>query len=298
MARRRRRRSTVRVATGRGAPVALVVAPAAAAVIGALALGAAAANLDDGEPEAAAGNAATRQLDEDAPTNRLERPSWSLADENDAIESFISTPTGSQVTYLDLRTGEHTGSATEYLPRPALSLGKLYLADYVLANGTVAEKYDALEMIVASDDAIATELYDKYPESISQTARKYGLVSTVAGEAWGESATSSFDVVRFVAELLADDPTHPILLAMAAADEEAADGYTQDFGTARIKGAVGSKWGWSNDRGLHSSVTFGEGFVAAAAVAGSADDLDELVDEQLGSLKGVEVDLSDDDSDS
>src|SRR5699024_1164956 len=117
----------------------------------------------------------------------------------------------------------------------ALSLSKLYIADYGSDEGTESEKYDALQMISDSDDGIAEELFAAYPESIDEVAKKYGLYSTDAGEYWGRSVTSTYDVVKFIRALKDEDPLHPILVAMSQPDEIAADGYEQDFGTAVLK---------------------------------------------------------------
>ncbi|WP_244311075.1 hypothetical protein [Corynebacterium hindlerae] len=195
----------------------------------------------------------------------------------DQLDNFRDFPGGSQMTLVKLRTGEHVGSATERFPRPALSLAKLYLADYVFEHGDDNDRDKAREMIERSSDSLAYELIEKYPEAISATAREYGLWSTRAGETWGLSTTSTYDVVKFVQAKLEQDPTSPVLEAMKASAAIAADGYGQDYGTAKLPGAQGTKWGWSNWYDLHSSVTFGEDFVAAAAVYGSASDLTALV---------------------
>ncbi len=204
-----------------------------------------------------------------------------VADTDNRLGAFVENSTGSQVSYFRLSDGYHTGTATERFARPALSLIKLYIADYVLEHGTLTERYEAIEMISSSDDASAEELYERYPESVEETARKYGLLSTRGDERWGYSVTSTYDVVKFVATLLEEDPTSPILVAMAQASPVATDGYGQDFGTSELPGVIGTKWGWSDDRELHSSVSFGENFVVAAAVTGSADDLTQLVERQL-----------------
>lgn len=209
------------------------------------------------------------------------RPAVEEPGDDTGLESFIRNSTGSQVTYHRLSDGFHTGTATERFARPALSLIKLYIADYVLKHGTLAEQYEAVAMISSSDDASAEELYERYPEAIEATAREYGLLSTRGDERWGYSVTSTYDVAKFIAQLLEDDPTSPILVAMAQASPVAADGYGQDFGTSELPGVIGTKWGWSDDRQLHSSVSFGEDFVVAAAVTGSADDLTRLVENQL-----------------
>ena len=195
----------------------------------------------------------------------------------------------SQLTYIRLSDGMHLGSANERFARPALSLSKLYIADYVIDEGTGSEKYDALQMISNSDDGIAEELFATYPESIDEVAKKYGLYSTDAGEYWGRSVTSTYDVVKFIQALKDADPLHPILVAMSQPDEIAADGYEQDFGTAVLKNVIGTKWGWSNDRDIHASVSFGDNFIVAASVTGSARDLTKLVRTQLSGQKLTEA---------
>lgn len=205
------------------------------------------------------------------------------------MEDFLRNSTGSQVTFVRLTDGFHAGTATERFARPALSLSKLYIADYVLRHGSNVEIYEAIEMIRSSDDRMAEELYEKYPDSIDETAETYGLLSTRGDERWGYSVTSTYDVVTFIAALMESDMTHPILVAMAASEDVAADGYDQDFGTAVLSGSLGTKWGWSDNRQLHSSVTFGEDWVAAAAVTGSAEDLSSLVSYQIEDLPGMEL---------
>lgn len=197
------------------------------------------------------------------------------------LDIFVENTTGSQISFRRLSDGHHTGTATERFARPALSLIKLYIAEYVIEHGTFAERYAAIDMISSSDDRTAGELYRAYPESIDAVAREYGLLSTRAHERWGSSVTSTYDVVEFIVQLMEQDPLHPILVAMAEATPVAADGYGQDFGTSVLPGVVGTKWGWSDSRELHSSVSFGENFVVAAAVTGSADDLTDLVEFQL-----------------
>ena len=67
-------------------------------------------------------------------------------------------------------------------------------------------------------------------------------------------------------------------------DKIAADGYEQNFGTSTLPGVIGTKWGWSNDLTLHSSVSYGENFVVAVAVSGTAEDLTDLVELQVAGL--------------
>lgn len=197
------------------------------------------------------------------------------------VVEFVENATGPQASFYSLADGERIGTATERFARPALSLAKLYIAAYVLDHGTPEETYQAIHMISDSSDVDADELYRKYPDSIDKVAQEYGLYSTRGAPRWGYSDTSTYDVVTFVATLLAEDPTHPILVAMHMADPVAEDGYGQDFGTSTLPGALGTKWGWSDDLALHSSVTFGDGWVAAAAVTGSAEDLSDFVEAQM-----------------
>lgn len=243
----------------------------------------------DGEPNSSADGSGVfgqSSRSERAVLDVPEQNGWSPDDAgtDGDFDEFLQNSTGSQVTFVRLTDGFHAGTATERFARPALSLGKLYIADYVMRNGTDTEVYQAVEMIRSSDNEMANELYAEYPESIAETADRYGLLSTRSHERWGYSVTSTYDVVTFIAALMEEDRTHPILVAMAASEDVAADGYEQDFGTAVLPGALGTKWGWSDDRQLHSSVTFGADWVAAAAVTGAAEDLTSLVTYQIEDL--------------
>lgn len=188
---------------------------------------------------------------------------------------------GAQMTLINLETGEVTGTATQRFARPALSLVKLYLAYYVIAHGDVEDHYAAAAMVSDSNDRTAQNLAEKYPDAIEQVAEEFDLFSTRAGERWGASRTSTYDVATFIAALRSESPSHPVLVAMALADPVAADGYKQDFGTAVLPGEIGTKWAWSDAQDLHSTVSFGENWVAAAAVSGDAEDLSDFVEAQL-----------------
>lgn len=211
------------------------------------------------------------------------------------LPELVESSTGSQASFYRLSDGYRTGSASERFARPALSLVKLYIAEYVLDHGTLGEKYQAIEMISASDDRTANELYEKYPESIEEVAEEYQLASTRGEPMWGYSVTSTYDAVTFIAQLMEEDRTHPILVAMAEASPIASDGYGQDFGTAGLPGVIGTKWGWSDRRDLHSSVSFGENFVVAAAVTGTASKLTELAEFQLTDEVVQAIDMADQD---
>nr|WP_305137955.1 hypothetical protein [Corynebacterium aurimucosum] len=204
-----------------------------------------------------------------------------LAAVPDSVGQFLKGDESKAITYYRIETGMHMGSATEHQPRYALSLIKLYIATYVLERGSFEDKYVALDMIADSSDESAAQLFEKYPRSIDVIAKEYGLESTSAGEDWGHSMTSTYDVVRFIVQLMEDDPTHPVLVAMSHADAVSADGYEQNYGTAKLSDVVGSKWGWSDSKDRHSSVSFGENFVVAASIEGSAEELTSYVRKEI-----------------
>ena len=204
-----------------------------------------------------------------------------LAGVDDSVGQFLTGDKSKSITYYRIETGMHMGSPTEHQPRYALSLIKLYIATYVIEHGSFEDKYLALEMIADSSDESAGKLFEKYPRSIDSVAREYGLTSTKAGKDWGHSKTSTYDVVRFIVQLMEDDPTHPVLVAMAHADEVSADGYQQDYGTAALSDVVGTKWGWSDSKDRHSSVSFSENFVVAASIEGSASELTSYVRKEI-----------------
>lgn len=204
-----------------------------------------------------------------------------MAAVDDEVGQFLKGDDKKAITYYRIETGMHMGSPTEHMPRYALSLIKLYIATYVIEHGSFEDKYLALEMIADSSDESAGKLFEKYPRSIDSVAREYGLTSTEAGKDWGHSKTSTYDVVRFIVQLMEDDPTHPVLVAMAHADDVSADGYRQNYGTAVLSDVTGTKWGWSDSRDRHSSVSFSENFVVAASIEGSASELTSYVRKEI-----------------
>lgn len=227
-------------------------------------------------------SASEDQSDSDGSTGITESDLKSLGS---GAEEIVMDEGKSQLTYVRLSDGMHLGTANEKLARPALSLSKLYIAEYVLAEGSEEEKFQALNMISTSSDDIAEDLFEAYPESIDEVAAEYGLESTESANHWGNSVTSAYDIVKFIAAIKDENPTHPILVAMSQPDEIAADGYDQDFGTADMNNVIGTKWGWSNNRQVHSSVSFGHNFIVAASVNGSARDLTRLVRTQVSGSK-------------
>ena len=203
-----------------------------------------------------------------------------IAADLDGEVKFVANAKARELSYYRM-DGMRMGTDGERNAMPALSLIKLYLAKYVLDHGTLEDQYEALDMIADSSDVSASDLFKRYPESIDAVAEDYELESTRAGSEWGKSVTSVYDVVNFIKALREESPTHPILVAMAQATTTAEDGYRQDYGTAKLSNVLGSKWGWSDDKTLHSSVSFGKNFIVAASVSGSAEDLTKFVKKEV-----------------
>ncbi|MDO4909859.1 MAG: hypothetical protein Q3962_08455 [Corynebacterium sp.] len=182
---------------------------------------------------------------------------------------------GTQLLFYQMDTGHLTMSANAQCPRYGLSLSKLYIADYVYRYGEPEEAPIATRMVETSDDEQAAAFFERYPDSISTIAREYGLAATHSEELWGNSVTSAYDIALFLSAKFAQDPNDPVLEAMRNMSPVAADGYQQNFGTATLHGVEGTKLGWSNDDGMHNSVSFGTDshghhFIAIACVFGDS----------------------------
>ncbi|MCS4490049.1 hypothetical protein N7326_04270 [Corynebacterium sp. ES2794-CONJ1] len=186
-----------------------------------------------------------------------------------------------QITYVNIAEGGHIGTVNERAPRPALSLIKLYIAQYIFERGDTSDFPRARSMVRTSDDDLATDLYEKYPQSIDWVIKKYGLESTQANTQWGYSLTSTFDVAYFLAQVLINNPQAPVLRAMRDTAATAKDGTSQNFGTAIFPGVEGTKFAWSNEKDIHASASFGTDFVVVASSYGDADKLTKLVRMQL-----------------
>ncbi|MGN5239250.1 hypothetical protein [Rhodococcus sp. SJ-3] len=189
----------------------------------------------------------------------------------------IVAPSSTAISFAHTPSGARAGTTNEHESRAGVSIVKLYIAEYVVRHGDPDDQTDAVEMIRASDDAIADRLYAKYPQSISTTVAEFGLADTHVPGYWGFGTTSTHDMVTYLETKKRTDPGSPVLAAMASAHETAADGYPQNFGTALLAGVIGTKWGWSDDRAFHASASFGPDFSVAASVYGSAHQLTENV---------------------
>lgn len=186
----------------------------------------------------------------------------------------IDAPSRTQITLIHPQSGKvwETDNADE--PFPALSLVKLLIAEYVYEHGDAKDRDAASQMLRTSNDAIATQVYTRYPGSIRRIANEYQLSNTVGAPHWGNSRTTTSDIASFLAAKHRQDSTGPLMTVLRQAASVAADGYRQDYGTARLPGVQGSKWGWSDDRSsAHFSASFGSDFVVAAATYGSAQQL-------------------------
>lgn len=176
-----------------------------------------------------------------------------------------------QISIMHLGTGITVGTENQDEPRPGLSQNKLYIADWVLRNGTESEKKDSIKMLKNSHDITAQTLFRKYgKKTISETATRYNLEDTYASSRWGSAPTSTADLVKFIHTKLEEDPNDPLLRALRTTTSVAADGYPQDFGTANISGVKGTKWGWTDDRSSgHSSTSFSDDFIISVHTYGS-----------------------------
>lgn len=186
-----------------------------------------------------------------------------------ATAQHIAAPGRTQIAvHFDGGHTAATGNAHEQ--RPILSLSKLHLGYWVLHHGNEHDKGRVQHMIAVSDDNIATELDRRYPQAIPDVIRDFGLNQTTYSGYWGTSRTSAHDAARFISAIRHDSVARPVLDGMRYFAPVAADGYRQDFGTAVLPGAQGTKFGWSNNHDVHATVTIGPGWVAAANTYGSA----------------------------
>lgn len=174
------------------------------------------------------------------------------------------------VRYAD---GNSVSTGNGHESRPALSLAKLYLGMWVLKYGAPEDKARVENMIRFSEDGTASDLERKYPQAIPSIIGEYRLGETHHNGYWGNTTTSTEDLTRFIGAISGDPSAAPLMKGMATVAPVASDGYRQDFGTAYIPGIIGTKFGWSDNRQIHASASFGPGYSVAANTYGSPTDL-------------------------
>src|SRR5699024_4610117 len=100
-------------------------------------------------------------------------------------KGFIVSPARTQISFTYSPTGFVSGTRNQHEARSGLSIAKLSIAGSVCTHGTPADKARASEMIRTSSHTIASQLCRKFPQSISATARTYGLRNTHSNAHWG-----------------------------------------------------------------------------------------------------------------
>jgi hypothetical protein len=219
----------------------------------------------------------------------LATPAWAdplLPNTAPASSDIPGVPDRTSISFRADLLGLQWGTSNDTQSRAGLSMVKLYIVDYALrhGDGSDGDRQLAERMIRYSDDSAAGALYGKYPNSIDATAAEYRLPATRSGDDWGSSYTSTADLTAFLEDKKRTDPHSPILTWMSEAAPVAADGTVQNWGTARLPGVQGSKWGWS-DYGPQevASASYGQGFTVAAQTRGGPD---QQTADVLGALTG------------
>ncbi|MFE3195134.1 hypothetical protein ACFXHA_39450 [Nocardia sp. NPDC059240] len=201
----------------------------------------------------------------------------------------LQVPERTSISVRTMVPGVGWGTENETEERAALSISKLFIADYALrhGDGSAADRDLCERMIRKSDDAAADRLSHKYPSAIDDIAREYGLTATHGAGDWELSTTSTADVADFLAAKVRTEPDSPILAWMEEPADKAADGTRQDWGTARLPQILGSKWGWSDlgDPEV-ASASFGPGFTVSAHTYGTAEQQTQDVQNVLWGLIG------------
>lgn len=187
-------------------------------------------------------------------------------------------------TQINLRysNGHVVETRNAHESRPAMSLAKLYLGMWVLQHGAPEDQGRVENMIRHSEDGTASYLDRKYPRAIPETIARYQLRETHYPGYWGNTTTSTNDVTRFTEAIVHDPVAAPIVRGMRTAAPVAADGYKQDYGTSRIPGVIGTKFGWADNRAINASASFGDGYSIAANTYGGPG---QLTQDVLGAVK-------------
>ena len=186
-----------------------------------------------------------------------------------ATVDVAAAPTRTQIIMMK-DNGEVIETPGAHESRASLSIVKLYLGHWVLQHGAPEDKALVYEMIRSSHDGIASNLDRKYRQAIPDTIGRFRLAETNYRGRWGDTTTSVHDMAAFVRAVRTDPAARPLIDGMRNPAAVAADGYPQNFGTATLPGIEGTKFGWSDKRDVHATVSFGPGFVVAAHTFGSA----------------------------
>ena len=180
-----------------------------------------------------------------------------------ATVDVAAAPARTQIIMMK-DNGEVIETPGAHESRASLSIVKLYLGYWVLQHGAPEDKALVYEMIRSSHDGIASNLDRKYRQAIPDTIGRFRRGR------WGDTTTSVHDMAAFVRAVRTDPAARPLIDGMRNPAAVAADGYPQNFGTATLPGIEGTKFGWSDKRDVHATVSFGPGFVVAAHTFGSA----------------------------
>lgn len=186
-----------------------------------------------------------------------------------AAATVAAAPARTQIIMMK-DNGEVIETPGAHESRASLSIVKLYLGYWVLQHGAPEDKALVYEMIRSSHDGIASNLDRKYRQAIPDTIGRFRLTETNYRGRWGDTTTSVHDMAAFVRAVRTDPAARPLIDGMRNPAAVAADGYPQNFGTATLPGIEGTKFGWSDKRDVHATVSFGPGFVVAAHTFGSA----------------------------
>jgi len=204
-----------------------------------------------------------------AATSRPIVPATSMIPATAATVDVAAAPARTQIIMMK-DNGEVIETPGAHESRASLSIVKLYLGYWVLQHGAPEDKALVYEMIRSSHDGIASNLDRKYRQAIPDTIGRFRLTETNYRGRWGDTTTSVHDMAAFVRAVRTDPAARPLIDGMRNPAAVAADGYPQNFGTATLPGIEGTKFGWSDKRDVHATVSFGPGFVVAAHTFGSA----------------------------
>jgi len=185
-----------------------------------------------------------------------------------ATVDVAAAPARTQIIMMK-DNGEVIETPGAHESRASLSIVKLYLGHWVLQHGAPEDKALVYEMIRSSHDGIASNLDRKYRQAIPDTIGRFRLTETNYRGRWGDTTTSVHDMAAFVRAVRTDPAARPLIDGMRNPAAVAADGYPQNFGTATLPGIEGTKFGWSDKRDVHATVSFGPGFVVAAPPLGA-----------------------------